>query len=94
MVLLETDGAAPELSGLGSSPAVPNEDRGLGRYFFAFLAVRLAAFFLAPPLRFFAAAIVFPLCAGRALANPVHHPAKEHNTDSTPSVAFVLNRYI
>ena len=48
---------------LGSSPAVPNEVVALA-YFFAFLALRLAAFFLAPPLRFFAA-IVFPLCTGR-----------------------------
>jgi hypothetical protein len=88
------DGAAPELKSLGSSPAVPNEDCGSRLYFFAFLALRLAAFFLAPPLRFFAAAIVFPLCLGPALANPVHYPAKEHNTDSISGVANLCHPHI
>ncbi len=91
---LKTVGAAPELFKLGSSPAVPNEDCGSCRYFFAFLALRLAAFFLAAPLRFFAAAIVFPLSLGCALANPVHHPTQHSNTDSMSGVAKVLNPYI
>ena len=67
---------------------MPNEDSGSRAYFF-FLA-RLAAFFLAPPLRFFAAAIGFPLYAGRALANPMHHPTQHHNTNSITSVALIL----